>query len=71
MRTGVTTLAHSCPWWPRLLPLMMAAGYCGMNLARFHAIPELEAMIRDIGGQKVVDIHDLDNWIEQQKGQSK
>ena len=66
---GVQTLAKNCPWWPRLLPLTFAAGYLGMNPARFHAVPELEKMIRVIGGQKVVDRNDLDEWIERAKGE--
>ena len=67
MRTGVMTLAKNLPWFPRLMPLTMAAGYVGMNLARFHAIPELELLIHEIGGKKVVDKFDLDKWVEEQK----
>lgn len=66
-KTGVQTLAKNCPWWPRLMPLTFAAGYLGMNLARFHAVPELEKLIHTAGGQRVVDKTDLDNWIDNNK----
>ena len=49
------------------MPLTLAAGYCGMNTARFHAVPELESLIHDAGGQRVVDRNDLDAWIEENK----
>lgn len=66
-KRGVNTLATNCPWWPRLMPITFAAGYCGMNVARFHNVPELERLIHVAGGQRVVDKQDLDNWIENNK----
>ena len=49
------------------MPLTWAAAYCGMNLARFRSVPELESLIHDAAGEKVVDKNDLDAWIDRNK----
>jgi hypothetical protein len=38
-----------------------------MNLARLRSVPELEGLIHDAAGEKVVDKEDLDAWITRNK----
>lgn len=67
-RVGTQTVAKICgSRWSRLMPLTWAAAYCGMNLARFRSVPELEGLIHDAAGEKVVDKNDLDAWIDRNK----
>lgn len=67
-RVGTQTVAKICgSRWSRLMPLTWAAAYCGMNLARFRSVPELESLIHDAAGEKVVDKNDLDAWIDRNK----
>ena len=61
---GLKTIVRLCDSkWPRLLPIQLAAAYCGLSQKRFREDPFLKTMIRTPFGVEIVDKEELDRFL--------
>ena len=61
---GAMTLSKLCgEKWPRLMPVAMAAAYCGMQVREF-AKSRFAALVFDFDGNERVDRAELDAAID-------
>lgn len=55
-------LAPSLPDWPRLMPIALAAAYCGISETTFREVRPAEA--RKVRGCRLYDRRELDAWAD-------
>ena len=61
---GAMTISKLCgDRWPRLMPVPLAAAYCGMQVREFEK-SRFAALVRDYDGRERVDKEALDEAID-------